>query len=376
MRGRGGRGRGGMHRGTNRVFVPHIPFDFIMCEQAFPRVKPAPDDEAFTQALIKRNQDLTISAEEQSSMLSFVTKICNAVDSIIVSQPAGFDIQIEECRQVGDFKKGTMTKGHNIAGIVVILKTLPTKEIVKTFAEKVIETVNAAAENPTEIKMQETDNGFELAEGDIKVDVGIAIPPGQMRKLDSNTHISGKILQVSLAAIRHVRWFEENAFHSSIKMLVRLLKDLRGRFAGLQPLTMWIIDLLAHHAIMNTPNRQPLAINIAFRRAIQLLSSGFFLPGSAGIVDPCESGNVRVHTVMTLEQQDMVCYTAQTLLRVLAHGGYRAILGLDGETTIATEPSEWNGVVVTPSDKAFEKAAEKEEKEQTEQPEEMDTSQS
>ena len=52
MRGRGGRGRGGggggMGRGA-RVFVPHIPFDFVMCEQAFPRVKPAPNDQQFTQ---------------------------------------------------------------------------------------------------------------------------------------------------------------------------------------------------------------------------------------------------------------------------------------------------------------------------------------
>lgn len=51
------------------------------------------------QALIKRNQDLSISSEEQSSILSFVTKISNAVDSIIVSQPAGFEVQLEECRQ-------------------------------------------------------------------------------------------------------------------------------------------------------------------------------------------------------------------------------------------------------------------------------------
>ncbi|XP_077970160.1 interleukin enhancer-binding factor 2 homolog [Styela clava] len=359
MRGRGGRGRGGMHRGTNRVFVPHIPFDFVMCEQAFPRVKPAPDDEAFTQALIKRNQDLNVTSEEQASILSFVTKICNAIDSIIVSQPAGFDIQVDECRQVGDFKKGTMTKGNNLAEVVIILKTLPTKEIVKQLAEKIIETVKKGEDSEITLTMAETENGFELVDGQDKVSVGIAIPPGNMRKLDSSTHMSHKILQSSLAAIRHVRWFEENAFHSSIKMLIRLLKDLRSRFAGLEPLTMWIIDLLAHHAIMNTPSRQPLPINAAFRRCLQLLSSGFFLPGSAGIVDPCESGNVRVHTVMNLEQQDMVCYTAQTLLRVLAHGGFRAILGLEGETTIATEMSVWNGVVVTPSDRAYEKATEK-----------------
>ena len=88
--------------------------------------------------------------------------------------------------------------------------------------------------------------------------------------------------------------------------------------------------MLSHHAVLSNPKREPLNLVVAFKRIFQLISAGFFLPGSAGIIDPCEGALVRVHTSMNLEQQDMVCYTCQTLLRVLAHGGYKHILGLEG----------------------------------------------
>ncbi|KAM7318394.1 hypothetical protein ACRRTK_023131 [Alexandromys fortis] len=301
MRGDRGRGRGGRFGsrggpgGGFRPFVPHIPFDFYLCEMAFPRVKPAPDETSFSEALLKRNQDLAPNSAEQ---------------------------QIEEVRQVGSYKKGTMTTGHNVADLVVILKILPTLEAVAALGNKVVESLRA--QDPSEVlTMLTNETGFEISSSDATVKILITTVPPNLRKLDPELHLDIKVLQSALAAIRHARWFEENASQST--------------------------------------------------RCLQILAAGLFLPGSVGITDPCESGNFRVHTVMTLEQQDMVCYTAQTLVRILSHGGFRKILGQEGDASyLASEISTWDGVIVTPSEKAYEKPPEKkegeEEEENTEEP--------
>lgn len=369
MRGRGRAGRpGGMFK--PKVFVPHLPFDFYVCEQQFQRVKPAPDDNALTQALLKKNQDLTPTSTEQASILNLMTKIQAVLDNLTVAPKTLDACQIEEVRQVGSFKKGTMMVGHNVADVVVILKTLPTGEAVQALANKVIEDVKAADPTYTLTHVM-TDGGFDLKVPDgATARILISTILQNLHKLDPELHLKQKLQQNHLTAIRHSRWFEENAHHSSIKVLIRILRDLRNRFEGFQPLTPWIIDLLAHYAIMVHPSRQPQPINIAFRRVLQLLAAGLFLPGSAGIPDPCEGGTFRVHTVMSLEQQDLVCLTSQNLLRILSHGGYKSILGIGGPEKVDTETTVLEGVVITPLAQVYEKFTEKKEDEEMEQEEE------
>lgn len=343
-----------------KQFVPHVPFDIVQCENVFPRVKPAPDDKAFTEALLKRAQDLTPSSTEQGAVLNLVTKVTSLLDNLVVA-PSTFEAaHIEEVRQVGSYKKGTMMAGQNVADIVIILKTLPTVEAVLALATKITEDLQAS-ESHEVYAVTPSEGGFNVSSGGASVRVLVSTIPPNMKKLDPQLHLNGKMMQGFMSAIRHSRWFEESASHSTVKLLIRLLRDMKNRFDGFKPLNPWIIDLLAHYCVMNNPTRQPLPINTAFRRCLQLLSAGFFLPGSAGIIDPCEPSGIRVHTVLSLEQQDQICYTAQTLLRVLSHGGFRHVLGIDDYPNIMKEMTVWDGIVVTPSEKAYEKKEEEKE---------------
>uniref|UniRef100_A0A914D2P7 DZF domain-containing protein n=1 Tax=Acrobeloides nanus TaxID=290746 RepID=A0A914D2P7_9BILA len=349
-------------RGPAPAFMPPAtpmitrppPFDQYLCEEHFVRL-PEGDDTTISQSIISRHAELTPNAGEQAAINNLVNKVKQVLEKIIV-KPEDFPAAaIEEVREVGSFKKGTMLAKSNIADLVVILKSLPTVESVNALGNKIVEDLKAA-ESKEVFGCVSREYGCEIAGLQAVVRLLVTILPQNAKLLEPDLHLSEKVLQANMAAIRHARWFEENATQSSVKVLVRILKDMKRRYEGLQGLSIWAIELLSHYCVIHTLDRNPLPLSHAFKRFFMLLSAGLLLPTSPALVDPCDPAT-RINYNISMENMDSICSTAQTLLRVILHGGIDHVLGLDPKgATITTEMSIWGDVVVTPLEKAYSEA--------------------
>lgn len=65
-------------------------------------------------------------------------------------------------RQVGPFKEGTMLTKEAVADIVVILKTLPTREAVEALKNKVHEELQKQDNMKDIVKLAVNDDGFDV----------------------------------------------------------------------------------------------------------------------------------------------------------------------------------------------------------------------
>jgi len=331
-------------------------FDPLESKHLFQRVAPEKDDAELSQTILTKHQELTPAPEELAKLQEQVTKFTSIVDNLVVSSDV--EIDIEEMRVVGSFKKGTILAGHKSADIVLILKHLPTLEDVKKIMNSLKDKMNVLQPDKGKRAVAAvTESGFTYVYSGFTLKVFITTLPNNTKEtIDPEKHVKLDNLKNSLAAIRHARWFEENAFQSSIRVLVRILKDFKKRIPFFKNVSAWTIDLLAHHSAAANTNGNQLSVPQVFRRCLQLLAAGILLPGSASICDPCEPGFVKAHSFMSYEHQDELACGAQTLLRALSHGGYKEILGMKGARKVTFETAVmFDGIIVTPSKLAYEK---------------------
>ncbi|CAH8510269.1 unnamed protein product [Schistosoma turkestanicum] len=307
-------------------FIAQFPLDIVVLE---PNLIIPSDDQKLLQCLLDHHAKLTPSSDSQYTLSNLNNRICEILDNIIVNPSIFGSGQLDHVRSVGSFKLNTWLNDSCISDLACIFRTLPTLEAVQNLANFVRNQLTTSNKSSTEYvncKVDIESYGFSVTSGDYIVQVLISTIPMNLSRANPDIHISLIAQKIALASIRHLRWAEENATHTTVKVLIRILKDFRRRFRGFMPMNSWLIDLLAHYAVMNNPSRQPLPLNHAFRRVFHLLASGFFLPNSTGLIDPCEQGNIRLHSSMSPAEQDALCCTAQILLRILNYGGHSLLL--------------------------------------------------
>jgi interleukin enhancer-binding factor 2 len=115
------------------------------------------------------------------------------------------------------------------------------------------------------LSIQLTDYGLSLENGPMAVHLLLTTLPPNWHTLDPTIHLDRSICKRNFNAIKHAKWVDEVCIHPSNKVLVRLLKDLRQRFTGLEPLNPWLINLLAHHCVTNHNSTEQLPPSYAFK---------------------------------------------------------------------------------------------------------------
>lgn len=334
-------------------------FDFLNLPESFPAMKQLIDDPALTPIIMERNQQLTPSPADSFALMNFVTRVRQKLEALVLSPNSFTACQVNEVRDVGSHKHNTIivppvgSQTCLSADLVVVLKTLPTREAIEQLGHRLKQDLQdgSSSNEVLSLIIHSTDYGLSLENGTMAVHLLLTTLPVNWHSLDPTIHLDRAICKRNFNAIKHTKWVDEVCIHPSNKLLVRLLKDLRQRFHGLEPLNPWLINLLAHHCVTNTNSTEQLPPSYALKRALQLLSSGLFLPGSNGLYDPFGDTNInssRSQSYMTLEEQDRLCYTSQTLLRALAiHPKY--VLGLENGPDLFVGPCQLNGVLFTPS---------------------------
>lgn len=116
-----------------------------------------------------------------------------------------------------------------------------------------------------ELNIESMDYGLCLVTGALSVYLLVTTQPSFWNSLDPSIHLDLTICRRNFTAIQQVKWVDEVCNHPSKKLLVRLLKDLRQRFAGLEPLNPWLIYLLAHHCVANQQSNETLPPSYAFK---------------------------------------------------------------------------------------------------------------
>jgi zinc finger RNA-binding protein len=250
--------------------------------------------------------------------------------------------------RVGALAKGLLLQGQLSVELVVLCAEKPTytllKKIGKLVPEKLKEVspeekynmsisivecaifINSTTEPKCSVKVALTSPSMREGDEDEKKEKtpAKAVEP----TVDPKDVLDKEKALEALAALRHAKWFQARANHlASCVVTIRVVRELCHRVPAFKSLNDWAIELLCEKSLASS--FQPLGPGEAFRRVMEAIASGIFLPGGSGLVDPCEKDKKDSAATMTTQEREDITGAAQHALRLQAFRQLHKVLAIE-----------------------------------------------
>lgn len=113
----------------------------------------------------------------------------------------------------------------------------------------------------------------------------------------------------------------------SCVMVIRIMRDWCQRNASWKVLSSWALELICEKVIASAG--QPMSPGDGVRRVFEAIASGLLLPGTPGIMDPCEKDPIDAAGQLTSQEREEITASAQTALRMIAFRQIHQVLNME-----------------------------------------------
>ncbi|KAI5613195.1 spermatid perinuclear RNA-binding protein isoform X3, partial [Silurus asotus] len=264
--------------------------------------------------------------------------------------------------RVGSVAKGLLIKGLMNLELVLLCREKPTKNLLLTICTNLPVQMKKLSEDMHTVQPCIPEAAilvFKSSRPDLPLRVILTSMQMKNQELEKNQVENTKVKDPSdlldqqrcllaLASLRHAKWFQVRVSGMrSCLIVLRILRDICNTRPAWAPLKGWPVELICEKVFATS--YRPLGPSETLRRVLECISSGIFLPGGPGLHDPCEKEEVDTLTAMTNDQAELLTYSAQHALRLLAFGQIYRFLEMDLLPTakLAVEPKLQDGEAVS-----------------------------
>ena len=280
--------------------------------------------------LIYPTEEQLASIQKQVSVVEKGLKVVS--DGLATSGGQEGDIKLKGVMRVGPLAKGLLLRSDQIVNLVLLASDIPTESLL----EAVTSNLQSHLSDSYQVSSNKEHARIQVKTSSINVHVGLtsasvrsnleAINESEVN-LPEHALSKTKCLQY-LADIRRAKWFTARAagLQSSV-IILRILRDLQSWKPQWQPLRPFALELIVEKSLASVG--LPLSPGDAIRRVFEAISAGCILPGSPGLLDPCEKEALDVLDNMSPQEREDVTSDAQNILRLIAFRQIHQVLQME-----------------------------------------------